>query len=112
MFLSQSNQLTILNSYYHDYLLLQIYSEELEGIAQEIADRCVFGHSDREERNSKSPSFTQVGENIYVGAGLPVNYTDIIARQWGFNEAANYNYELNSCTPGQMCGHYTQVMKD
>ena len=63
------------------------------------------------ERNSKSPSFTQVGENIYVGAGLAVNYTDIIARLWGFSEAVDYDYESNSCTPGRMCGHYTQVMK-
>ena len=91
--------------------LLQVYSEELEGIAQEFADRCVFDHSDRVERNSKSPSFTQVGENIYVGAGLAVNYTDIIARLWGFSEAADYDYESNSCTPGKMCGHYTQVIE-
>ena len=89
--------------------LLQVYSEELEEIAQEFADRCIFDHSDREERNSKSPSFTQVGENIYIGAGLPVNYTDIIARLWGFDEAMDYNYQSNSCTPGRMCGHYTQV---
>ena len=89
--------------------LLQVYSEELEKIAQEFADRCVFDHSDKVERNSKSPSFTQVGENIYVGAGFAVNYTDIIARLWGFNEAADYDYESNSCTPGRVCGHYTQV---
>ena len=83
----------------------------MEVIAQEFADRCVFDHSDRAERNSKSPSFTQVGENIYVGAGLPVNYTDIIAQRWGFNEAVDYDYDSNSCTPGRMCGHYTQVME-
>ena len=89
---------------------IQVYNEELEGIAQEFAERCIFDHSDREERNSKSPMFTQVGENIYVGAGLPVNYTDIIARQWGFDEAVDYNYQSNTCTPGRVCGHYTQVM--
>ena len=63
--------------------------------------------SDIQERNSRSPTFVQVGENIYVGGGLPVNYTDIVARQWGFSEAADYDYESNSCQPERMCGHYT-----
>ena len=95
---------------------MQVYSEELEGIAQEFAERCIFDFSDTDERNSKSPSFIQVGENIaYIQSG--VNYTDIIARLWGFNEAAHYNYQSNTCTPerigwkiiGRVCGHYTQV---
>ena len=88
-----------------------MYSEELEGIAQEFANRCVFSHSDIQERDSRSPTFVQVGENVYVGGGLPVNYTDIVARQWGFSEAADYDYESNSCQPERMCGHYTQVME-
>ena len=86
-----------------------MYSEELEVIAQEYSNRCIVGHSDREERNSKAPSFNTVGENIYLGGGIPVNYTDIVARRWGFSEAADYDYESNTCAPGRMCGHYTQV---
>ena len=90
--------------------LFQVYSEELETIAQTFADRCSFTHSNRTERNSLSQSFVQVGENIYFGAGIPVNLTDIIVNRFGFSEATHYNYESNSCNPGRVCGHYTQVM--
>ena len=85
----------------------KVYSEELEAVAQRFADQCVFDHSSRQERNSLSPSFVQVGENIYVGAGIPVNYTDIIAILWSSEEADDYDYESNSCR--RECGHYTQV---
>ena len=90
--------------------LHQVYSEELETVAQTFADRCNFGHSNRTERNSLSQSFIQVGENVYLGAGLPVNLTDIIVWRLGFNESVDYNYDSNSCNPGRVCGHYTQVM--
>ena len=93
-------------------LYIQVYDEELERIAQEFAERCIFGHSDRDERNFKSPSFVQVGENINIRGGFPVNYTEIIARLWGSNEAVDYNYQSNSCNLGRMCYHYTQVMNN
>ena len=89
-----------------------MYSEELEAVAKVFADRCVFAHSNRVERNSLSPTFTFVGENIYVGTGVTTNYTDIIARQFGFNEAASYDYDTNTCDPGAVCGHYTQVWRN
>ena len=73
-----------------------------------FAERCIFMHSDGSERIGDS-SFATVGENIYVGAGVPANYTDIIVRQFGFEEAANYDYDTNTCNPGAVCGHYTQV---
>ena len=61
---------------------MQVYSEELETIAQEFANRCIITHSDGRERSSNAPSFIVV-ENIYSGVGLPVNYTDIVTRHWG-----------------------------
>ena len=90
---------------------LQVYSQELENVAQTFADQCSFAHSNRTVRNSLSPTFVQVGvgENIYVGAGVPLNYTDVIARQFGFDEAAFYDYNTNSCQSDKVCGHYTQV---
>ena len=89
---------------------MQVYSTELESVAQTFADRCMFAHSDETERNSLSETFDHVGENIYVGAGLALNYTDVIAKQFGFGEAVFYDYDTNTCAPNQMCGHYTQVL--
>ena len=83
-----------------------MYSEEL----QEFANRCIITHNNGRERSSRAPSFIVVGENIYSGVGLPVNYTDIVTQHWGFSEAAYYDYESNSYQPGGICGHYTQVM--
>ena len=74
------------------HLFLQVYSEELETIAQQFVNRCIITHSDGRERSSKAPSFIIVGDNIYSGVGLPVNYTDIITRHWGVSEAAYYDY--------------------
>ena len=28
---------------------------------------------------------------------------------WG-SEVADYDYDANSCKPGRMCGHYTQLV--
>ena len=58
------------------------------------------------------------GENLYWGSA--VNWSDgrreqqLISPQqvvdrWG-NEKADYDYQNNSCAPGKICGHYTQVI--
>ncbi|MFS7932330.1 putative CAP domain-containing protein [Helianthus anomalus] len=47
------------------------------------------------------------GENIATGAGA---MTILDAINMWVSEKDDYNYETNSCTPGKMCGHYTQVI--
>ena len=42
------------------HLFLQVYSEELETIAQQFANRCIITHSEGRERSSKAPSFIVV----------------------------------------------------
>ena len=58
------------------------------------------------------------GENLYWGSA--VNWSDgrkelqkvspeQVVDSWG-RERADYDYAKNSCAPGKMCGHYTQVV--
>ncbi len=64
-----------------------------------VADNCAFEH------DLDNP----YGENLYWSSwdATPTEVTD----GWS-SEVAFYDYGDNSCEPGQMCGHYTQVVWD
>ena len=58
------------------------------------------------------------GENLFWGSAM--NWSDgrkemqqvspqQVVDSWG-SEMADYDYSNNSCTPGKMCGHYTQMV--
>ncbi|KAK1558407.1 hypothetical protein Q3G72_001967 [Acer saccharum] len=47
------------------------------------------------------------GENL---AGSSGDLSDTRAVQLWVSEKADYNYNSNSCAPGKVCGHYTQVV--
>ncbi|KAJ4971707.1 hypothetical protein NE237_004806 [Protea cynaroides] len=47
------------------------------------------------------------GENLAMSSG-DMSATEAV-NMW-VAEKANYDYNSNSCTGGQMCGHYTQVV--
>jgi len=47
------------------------------------------------------------GENLAKGTG---SFTGVAAVRLWVNEKADYNYNSNSCAPGKVCGHYTQVV--
>lgn len=47
------------------------------------------------------------GENL---AGSSGNLSGTAAVQLWVSEKAYYNYNTNSCAPGKVCGHYTQVV--
>lgn len=91
------------------------YSPELAASSKAWANKlkqsnqCRMRHSEPEGR---------YGENIYWASAL--RWSDgrkelqkIIPKQvvdsWG-SEKADYDYAKNSCKPGKMCGHYTQVV--
>lgn len=91
------------------------YSTELEVSAQAWADnlkktnRCKMRHSKGEGN---------YGENIYWASALAWSdgrkeLQHVTPKQvvdgWG-SEKADYDYTNNSCTPGKMCGHYTQMV--
>jgi pathogenesis-related protein 1 len=91
------------------------YSQELAVSAQTWADtlkltnQCQMHHSKPDGK---------YGENIFWASAL--NWSDgrkelqkvspkKVVDSWG-REKADYKYAKNSCTPGKMCGHYTQMV--
>jgi pathogenesis-related protein 1 len=68
----------------------------LADVAATWAANCVFEHST-----------VPYGENL-AAFSASVEPADVV-EAW-FSEIAYYDYASNSCDPGQMCGHYTQVV--
>lgn len=91
------------------------YSHELAAAAQKWANE-LKQNNQCQMRHSKSDG--SYGENIFwasalqwsdgsrevmqVSAAKPVD-------SWG-SESADYNYSANTCKPGKVCGHYTQLV--
>ncbi|XP_078313034.1 GLIPR1-like protein 1 [Crassostrea virginica] len=78
------------------------WSDELATVAQNYANKCVYGHNPN--KYEEAPSFETVGENLYYyTAQVPptraVTYWD--------NEKYDYDFDTNTCI--DFCGHYTQV---
>ncbi|KAI3525509.1 hypothetical protein L1887_04352 [Cichorium endivia] len=48
------------------------------------------------------------GENLAYASGLAL--TGVQAVNLWVGEKADYDYNLNTCAPGKICGHYTQVV--
>lgn len=91
------------------------YSPELEASAQAWADNlkqtnhCQMRHSKPEGH---------YGENLFWASALTWSdgrrelqkvSADVPVDSWG-SEQRDYSYAKNSCTPGKMCGHYTQLV--
>lgn len=91
------------------------YSTELEATAQAWADHL---KEDNQCQMKHSKPDGKYGENLYWASA--VQWSDgkreqqkvtpeMVVNSWG-GEKRDYNYAKNSCTPGKMCGHYTQVV--
>jgi pathogenesis-related protein 1 len=66
------------------------------------ASLCRWGHS----------GTPNVGENIYATTvrTTPANFNPNNAvNSWG-SEKVYYTYSTNTCAPGKVCGHYTQII--
>lgn len=79
------------------------WSEEMAELAADWAKKlkrkgCGFEH--RPDNN--------FGENLFKGT---TGYFDAayVVDAWA-SEKEFYNYEKNDCKPGEMCGHYTQIV--
>ncbi|KAL4188474.1 hypothetical protein AMTRI_Chr08g202490 [Amborella trichopoda] len=51
----------------------------------------------------------QYGENLFWGWGADYSAADAV-NSW-VSEAADYDYNSNTCAAGKQCGHYTQVVR-
>ncbi|MBF2008077.1 MAG: pathogenesis-related family 1 protein [Chlorogloeopsis fritschii C42_A2020_084] len=79
------------------------WSKKLADYAQEWADnpKAQEGPIELEHRSGGASG---AGENMAGGSSV----TEMVDR-WG-SEGENYDYATNSCRPGKVCGHYTQVV--
>lgn len=91
------------------------YSPELAASAQAWANKLEQNNQCKMRHSEPGGKY---GENIYWASAI--NWSDgrkelqkkspkQVVDSWG-SEKADYNYAKNSCTPGKMCGHYTQVV--
>ncbi|CAH1789267.1 unnamed protein product, partial [Owenia fusiformis] len=80
------------------------WDEELEVLAQEWADACVWSHG-QPDRDSYPYSF--IGQNIQAWEWT---YDEERSMDSWYIEKNDYTYETNSCAPGKQCGHYTAVV--
>ncbi|NXG52434.1 PI16 inhibitor, partial [Psilopogon haemacephalus] len=79
-------------------MLKMSWDTELEAFAQAYAEKCIWDHN--KERGRR-------GENLFAMA--PTLDLDFAVEDWN-GEEKYYNLSTSSCVPGQMCGHYTQVV--
>lgn len=86
------------------------WDDGLADLAQAWADQCTFGHgfTNRCDKNG------DCGQNIYYGmtfssdSPAPVFDGTTVVELW-YNEKSHYTYGAG-CQPGEVCGHYTQVV--
>ena len=74
-------------------------------LGQQWSDRCMFEHG--QPGGVQSTGYQQLGQNLYVTSDWRKTMADGV-QAW-FDEKKDYNYDDNSCRPGKVCGHYTQV---
>ncbi|NXN33385.1 PI16 inhibitor, partial [Nycticryphes semicollaris] len=79
-------------------MLKMTWDTELEAFAQAYAEKCIWDHN--KERGRR-------GENLFAMA--PTLDLEFAVEDWNAEEKY-YNLTTSTCVPGQMCGHYTQVV--
>lgn len=87
------------------------WNAALAATAQAWADTCTdvaapIGLLDHNANRSVGAPY-YVGENIYASSGAADPAAAVTA--WA-SEVQYYHYDTNTCDPGQVCGHYTQVV--
>lgn len=80
-------------------MLQMRWDEELAAFAKAYAQQCVWGHN--KERGRR-------GENLFAITDEGMDVPRAV-EEW-YLEQEHYNLSAASCDPGQMCGHYTQVV--
>jgi pathogenesis-related protein 1 len=79
-----------------------VRSLDAANLAQEWANGCVFDHRPNNAMGENIALFSPRPDGESIGADEVVNL-------WA-SEAADYDYERNTCAAGAQCGHYTQVV--
>lgn len=96
------------------------WSDKLANYSQEWANHLGRGKQCQMYHRGGQPPF---GENLYISSaevwrensgrevGREISSVRIkeVVKAWA-DEEKWYNYQQNSCQPGQQCGHYTQIV--
>lgn len=91
-----------------------IWSEKLASMAQNYANKLKLEQSCKLVHGQAKG----VGENLYWASAISYSTGEIeiqkktakqVADSWG-SERAHYQYSSNSCAPGEICEHYTQMV--
>jgi len=90
-----------------DNMELMTWNDFLTPLAASWAAGCIWQHGQRHVYSGNNPEYTTIGQNLYTSTG-GMNLTEGI-QSW-YDEKVDYNYDTLGCTPGKMCGHYTQVV--
>jgi pathogenesis-related protein 1 len=77
------------------------WSASVADVAQAWADNCTWQHN---------PGRGSLGENIFAGSGHWLASGASSAVNLWAAEADDYDYATNTCAPGKVCGHYTQIV--
>ena len=95
------------------------WSPALEKNAQEWANHLAkYNRCKMKHRPSSGPFRQKYGENLYWASAVRWDNgkRDVqkisapkVVQHWDA-EKKYFNYRINQCFPGQMCGHYTQVV--
>ncbi|VDK24289.1 unnamed protein product [Taenia asiatica] len=85
-------------------MLQMVYSKELEKLAAEWVAKCIYEHPDV----AKYPQYGNCGQNLAVSGGSGRNLVRMATGWW--DEVHDYTYDTNTCAPGKVCGHYTQMV--
>ena len=80
-----------------------IWDQELAKVSMQWLEHLKDENGCRMEHNWDSP----LGENL-MWATYYMDAEDVVDG-WA-SEEAFYDYDTNSCQPGEMCGHYTQIV--
>jgi pathogenesis-related protein 1 len=78
------------------------WSPKLASFAQDWANTLVSRNEFKHRANNN------YGENLAAAQGKSFSPKSVV-EYWG-EEVRDYNYNTNSCKPGEMCGHYTQLV--
>ncbi len=81
-----------------------VWSPELAALAQDWADQNMRANTCFDAAHRQG---SQYGENLAMSQ--PAETATAAIDGWG-RESQSYDYDTNSCAPGAVCGHYTQVV--
>lgn len=89
-----------------------VWSEALADLAQEWAD-VLLTEGQLRHRPAAEREGGTIGENLSSlqasAAGGALRHPQRAVQGW-LAEKSDYDYESNRCNPGQVCGHYTQIV--